>query len=275
MKYNILFLDVDGTLKQEPHGISETNKNAIIRALEADKKISIATGRNRDLILRTIDELKLSRYAKSYTIALNGAHIIENSEGRTLSKTQIPLDLTRILFEKAYELKIACHVYTENLIYFSNNDSHYDWYKRQGCTCKLIDMKDTHLGMLEEPLKFYLFCKDKIKLRKYSTSLEEIIKGQLKPEYSTEFTLEYTSVNASKGLGVKYICDLADIDISTAIAVGDGENDISMIKMAGLGIAMKNALDSVKLQADIVTERSCMENGLEEIITTYLLDIEN
>jgi hypothetical protein len=271
MSYELIFLDVDGTLKQEPYTISDRNKDAILTALRAGKKVSIASGRNKDLILQTVKELRLDEAGDSFTVALNGAHIVENRTGRTLHTVPIPLQLTRFLYEKSYEYGISSHVYTENLVYFNYQDNQYEWYGKQGCRCRLVQMDREDLGFVETPLKFLLISKDREKLEAVKRAAVPVTTGILNAEFSSIYTLEFTSVHASKGLGMEYVCRLHNLPLSKVIAAGDGENDISMLKLAGLGIAMKNALDPVKASADAVTTRTCKEDGVTEIIEEYLL----
>ncbi len=271
MSYELLFLDVDGTLKQEPHQISDRNKKAVIQAIQAGKKISIASGRNKDMLLRMVKELQLDEAGEAYTIALNGAHIIDNRTGSTMHTVPIPLDLTGFLFEKAYEYEISCHVYTENLVYFNYHDIQFEWYQKEGCDCRLVVMEEPGLGLEEIPLKFFLMSKDQGKLEAYRRDVETRTNGILNAEFSSSYTLEFTSIRASKGLGMEYVCGLYRTPLSKAIAAGDGENDISMLRMAGLGIAMKNGLDTVKASADLITRYSCKEDGVTEIIENYLL----
>lgn len=271
MNYDLLFLDVDGTLKQEPYGISEANKAAILHACQAGKKISIASGRNRNLILDTVKELQLNHYGASYTVALNGAHIIDNHTGDTLHTIPIDTQLTYLIFLKSYELDLSCHVCTENYVYFNYNDKHYDWYRKSGCNCRLVDMGNADLGLEEPPLKILISSQDREKLESFQKQMQPLTEAGLNAEYSTETSLEYTSVHASKGLGMEYICKLLGKSSSHAVAAGDGENDISMLRMAGLGVAMQNALETVKAAADTITERTCIEDGVNEIIHKYLL----
>ncbi|NLK75125.1 MAG: Cof-type HAD-IIB family hydrolase [Clostridiales bacterium] len=271
MKYNLLFLDIDGTLKQEPHGISDINKEAILKACRIGKKITIASGRSKDMLIPTIKELKLDEFTEAYTIALNGAHIIENHSGQTLHTVPLPMDLTTLLFEKAFELKISCHIYTENFAYFNYEDAQFKWYQDRGCRCDLVDMNRSDLGFEELALKFFAFSLEADKLMVFKEEMADITSGILSAEFSSKYSLEYTSVKASKGIGMEYICNKLGVPMSETIAAGDGENDISMIKKAGLGVAMKNALDSVKSIADIITKKTCLENGVTEIIEEYLM----
>lgn len=271
MTYNLLFLDIDGTLKQEPHGISDINKEAILKACSKGKKVTIASGRSKDMLVRTIKELRLDEFEDAYTIALNGAHIIENHTRRTLHTVPLPMNLTTLLFQKAFELNISCHIYTENYTYFNYNDAQYKWYQNEGNQCELVDMSKPDLGFEEIPLKFFAFSLEKDKLIEFKDAMADVTKDILNAEFSTNYSLEYTSVNASKGLGMEYICNILGLPLSETIAAGDGENDISMITKAGLGIAMKNGLDSVKSIANVITTRTCLEDGVTEIIEEYLL----
>ena len=272
MKYNLLFLDMDGTLKKEPNDISAVNKETIALACKANIKIMIASGRSKELILPTVKELQLDQYGDSFTVALNGAHIIDNRTGNTLKTQEISRDIIYELFNYAYELEISCHVYTESYIYFSSINRLFRWYQKGGCISKLIDWERVDMGIEEPPLKLFLSHENREKLIAFQKLMEEKTKGILNAEFSTANSLEYTSVKASKGLGMEYICRLLDQPLSEAIAVGDGENDISMLQMAGLGIAMKNALDTVKKAADTVTEHTCIENGVSEVIHKYFLN---
>jgi Cof subfamily protein (haloacid dehalogenase superfamily) len=271
MNYDIIFLDVDGTLKQEPNQISDTNKKTILEACRAGKKVSIASGRNKNLILRTVKELKLDEFGESYTVALNGAHVLENRTGKALHIVPIPYDITRLLFKKAKELIVPCHAYTENYVYLNDRDFQYEWYRKQGCLCELADTSKSDIGMKEEPIKFVIHSDRTDLLEKFRNEMQTEAESILNAEFSSSNTLEYTSKLASKGLGMEFVCRLFGFPLEKAIAVGDGENDISMLKMSGLGIAMKNALESVKAAADTVTERTCLENGVTEVIHNYLL----
>lgn len=229
MNYDLLYLDVDGTLKQEPNQISDVDKEAIIRACSAGKKVSIASGRNKNQILNTIRELQLNNYGSSYSVALNGAHIIDNHTGFTLHTVPICPNLTYRLFLKAYELDVSCHVFTENQVYFNFNDHQFDRYKKVGCDCRFVDMGSPDLGLLEEPLKFFVTSNDREKLECFQREMHEATKMSLKAEFSSEYSLEYTSINASKGLGMEYICNLFGKSTLEAVVAGDGENDISEI----------------------------------------------
>ena len=81
--------------------------------------------------------------------------------------------------------------------------------------------------------------------------------------------LEFNKAGVDKSLGIRYICELLDIPADAVAAIGDSENDIEMLRQAGLGIAMGNALDDVKAKADAVT-LSNEEDGVAAAIAAIL-----
>ena len=87
---------------------------------------------------------------------------------------------------------------------------------------------------------------------------------------SAPFFLEFLNKNANKGTALEALCNTINIPLSKSIAVGDEENDQHMIKMAGLGVAMGNARDSIKEIANYVT-CSNNEHGVAKVIDKFIL----
>jgi hydroxymethylpyrimidine pyrophosphatase-like HAD family hydrolase len=78
----------------------------------------------------------------------------------------------------------------------------------------------------------------------------------------------------SKGEGLTYLCKKLKVDKSQVIAIGDNENDLSMLNFAGLGVAMGNSRDEIKNMSDYVTS-SNNEEGVAKVIEKYILGDEN
>ena len=83
--------------------------------------------------------------------------------------------------------------------------------------------------------------------------------------------LECVKEGISKGDAVRRLCRHLNLPVTSSIAAGDSENDISMLKAAHIGCAVANATDECKAAADYVTERSCEESGVAEIIRKFML----
>lgn len=89
--------------------------------------------------------------------------------------------------------------------------------------------------------------------------------------YSSETYLELVKKGVSKGNALAATAQEANVPLAETIAIGDSDNDLSMILQAGLGVAMKNGEAHVKAAADYITERSCEENGVAEVIEKFIL----
>ena len=94
----------------------------------------------------------------------------------------------------------------------------------------------------------------------------EIAPDKLSVMYSNAFYLEIFPKEAGKGSAVIRLCDYLGIPVKDSIAAGDEQNDISMIKAAGTGIAMLNATNAVKESADVITEADNDHDGLAPFI---------
>lgn len=109
----------------------------------------------------------------------------------------------------------------------------------------------------------------KERLEAFQQAHAEWEKGKCSSFFSCKEYLEYCPLGANKGYGVEFLCDFLGVPIENAVAVGDEENDISMIRNAGVGVAMKNALQIVKDAADYVTEHNNNEDGVTEVIEKF------
>ncbi len=117
-------------------------------------------------------------------------------------------ELIYLLFIKAYELDISCHVLTKHLSYFNYSDSQFTQFKNNGYDCRLVDMGRDDLGLEEPPLIFCLFCEDTMRLEQFRQEMSSITKQNLTARYSGLFSLEYTR------------------SLSYAATANDGEDDI-------------------------------------------------
>ena len=83
--------------------------------------------------------------------------------------------------------------------------------------------------------------------------------------------LEVLPQGASKGSGVQWLLQRLGIDPERCMALGDGENDVEMLQLCGLGVAVGNAGEAAKAAADVVLERSNDEDGVAHAIEEYVL----
>ena len=238
-----LFFDIDGTLvSMDTHVIPASAVEAITQAKRKGVKVFIATGRpysiinNIDAILPFID---------GYLTA-NGAHCIVGNEvvyHRPISKCDVEL-----ILNDATEQDYSCVVVGETAIgTFNYKDNNARIYRRT------LDIHgvDYHLSIDE------LMQNDILELTPFATVEQEQmlmprIPNCVSARWHPEF-MDVTSRMADKGRGLTAIAQHLGIPLEDCAAFGDGGNDISMIRAAGVGVAMGNAGDDVKQAADFVT----------------------
>lgn len=129
----------------------------------------------------------------------------------------------------------------------------YENYETPDEIQKII-LLNSNPAILDECFKEALFLKDRVNM-----------------EYSDSHSLEFTPIEAGKGNALKTVADAFKIPQEDTIAMGDGENDLSMLMSAGLSVVPSNALPSVKEKADVVSPYSCGEDAVAHVIRKYFL----
>ena len=126
-------------------------------------------------------------------------------------------------------------------------------------------------SLREETVKLlFIDLKDHAKLEAFRAEAAARCGGALSLFFSNRWFLECVRAGVSKGDAVRRLAALLGVPIERTIAVGDQENDLPMIRAAGIGCAMANATDALKAEADYVTERDADHSGVAEIIKKFL-----
>lgn len=257
----IFFADLDGTLLNDEKVITDKTLTALCRFIEKGNKFAISTGRPVNSALEVFETLKISLEG-SYIIAYNGAQIYDCERKRTVFRAEVPLELIASIFELAEFYHIHCQTYTDTHI-VSKAENECVKYYRKNIHMPLIVTDNVLKKLSIPPCKVMAIeLQDHKRLEEFRLALEKEIGGKLKFQYSTPNYLEMFSADADKGAAVHILCDLMGIPYADSIAAGDEQNDISMIKAAGMGIAMCNGSGEVKLAADVITWEDNNHDGL-------------
>lgn len=259
-QYQLLFSDVDNTLLPAGGRISDRDLSFIRNLVKEGIRVVIASGRCRDLVWPVIRTLGLDQVRDSLTISQNGGHIFRNDTRQTIFLSPADPQLVARLFVHARTLGIRSRSYSENLVYFNRTDPAIeDFRRRYQCDCRLLD--DPALEITEPPVKFMVIDPDPERIRRFYLDTLPLTEGTLRADFSSPSTLEYTKCDVNKGSGLKRVCEYYNISPSRAVAIGDSENDTTMILEAGLGVAMCDAFAPLKSKADRISRLSCPEGG--------------
>lgn len=265
MKYKLIAVDLDDTLLSDDLSISQINRQAIACAVSKGVKVTISTGRMFRSTLPYVEQLKIDIPVITYQGALiKNAYLQEVMLARPL-----PLDVSMEIIEESRKHGVHIQVYLGDDYFFDKHNGYSKmYYDLSGIEGKAVKSLEDFLT--EAPLKILIM--DSPETISYLTGLySEKFKNKAEITISKSNYLEFTNIDASKGSALKYLADSLGIKRDEVIAVGDGYNDISMIKYAGLGVAMSNAPDDVKMHADYVT-CSNEENGVAFVIEKFLLE---
>jgi len=271
LKYKMLVTDMDYTLLNKEKKVSDRNREALRRAMEKGVHMVVATGR-----IYTSARI----YAKllgldTPIIASNGALIKDAS--KTIFRDILSQDTVREMLRLCHKYGVYCHFFTENTIYSEkliNVSLRYtEWNKYMGeedqVKIRIVDDGEEIVEAAKsEVLKAVVFDDDDEKIQKLRDGIMET--GIVSVSQSMKHNLEVMNKGVTKGNAVRILAQMYGINREEIIAIGDNENDISMIEYAGLGIAMGNAEEILKRAADHVTG-DYQEDGVAEAIEKFIL----
>lgn len=267
--YKLIALDMDGTTLRKDHSISEKTKYAIKKAKEKGVKVVLATGRPIKGIERYLDELDLVS-SEDYAITCNGAVVQNTSTGQVISKdTFLTKEEMLEVYEESVKLGVNFHAFSVNRGCVTPKNSKYTEHEVKINGIDLTEMSLYELDNDDKIIKVMMVDEPEVldnaieKLQKKFYDKYTVVK-------SAPFFLEFLNKKVNKGEGVRTLATTLGIRKEEIICMGDAENDLHMIQYAGLGVAMENAFDHVKKEADYIT-KSNEDDGVAHVIEKFVL----
>ena len=251
MNYQLIALDLDGTLLDSRKNLPEETARAIRKVCAAGKTVVFDTGRGIPELAEPFALLPEVRYA----VFTSGAGLYDVREKKPFGLHCIPDELARRILDVARTKDVMLQLMTAEKEYIQA--SHMEHLDRYHMEVYRRSYEKT-MTLVPDILAFADSCDEPfLKINLYHADPEERIrsKAQLEtPElelvYAEVSSLECSATGVSKGTGLEQLCAKLGIPIEACIAVGDADNDLPMIRAAGLGVAMGNASDHVKAAAD-------------------------
>lgn len=253
----IVALDLDGTLLDSSKNLSKANYAALSAAAEKGVLVVPTTGRFFGAMPQPIRDLPFVRYA----ITINGAQVYDRIEDKALIREEIPLamalDLIRLLDE--YDVIYDC--YKDNWGWMTASlqdkaelyapDIHYTKMIRE-LRNPVPELKEYLISTGGDVQKVLLFARD-MKVREEIAAIVKERFPRINISASTPNNLEFNIDSAHKGVAVKRFAEIMGYTLENCMSFGDGLNDMTMIKAAGIGVAMANACPEILAAADYVT----------------------
>ncbi len=268
MKERVLVLDIDGTLTNSKKEITSATKQAIQDILKKGHKVILASGRPTPGMRRYEKELELESFG-GYLLSFNGAKVVECRTGEIVYQRLLSLSMIPSLY--GYARNNGCGLITylgDTVISAFPPDEYVELEARiNGLPISTVDnFKD----FVDFEINKCLLTAPPDKAAVFEQELREKYKEVASVYRSEPFFIEIMPKNVDKATSLDRMLEVIGMSKEAVVCCGDGFNDISMIKYAGVGVAMGNAQPAVKEAADYITATND-EDGLVEVINRFIL----
>ncbi len=261
MRFDLIALDLDGTLLDSQERVSPRNRRAIESALAAGIRIVLVTGRGVDMPIRVSRELGLNLPV----ICCHGALTKDFGANRTLGHIPVPLQYAKPMIEFSEREGLSVAIYAEEF-----------FYRLEGSQLHMDDMRGpawrqvkTFADVMHTAPTFIRFLG-----RESVDAMEEEFRD-LPLHFKYETWLDFvecavTSRDATKQRALARLCADFQVPAERVLAIGDSRNDVPMLRWAGVGVVMANALPEVREAVKHVTA-SNEDDGVAQAIETFAL----
>ena len=274
--YDLIAFDMDGTLLTSKNKVSESSQEAIARAVELGKKIAVCTGRAVGEI-EPYEENELQKVR--YFVCENGALLYDSMTKEILSSTVIPDEIVEKIIDIIDGEDCMLIGYSDGRNLVDSTDAERMDYFYVTRYKELQRKTGKHYDGLYDAYRKEHFPMEKMNV--YASSVEirdrlfdQIIQLPVTVVYAEDTGFEISPLHMSKGIGLQQLCEIVRLPIERTIAVGDSDNDVKMMKVAGLPVAMGNARDCVR-EVCKVSVADNDHGGCAEAIYRYLLGGQN
>ena len=272
MDLRLIAFDLDGTLLRSDKSISPRTMQALHAAQEKGVLLVPATGR----LYRSLPEALLDEQLSRYFILVNGAQVYDAQEDKTLMTEELPPELALPMLQFLKTRNVVRGVYINGLGHMSREDyaaihnvartfATETLLRRSYCPTDDLEQFTANAHSVQKIIAFFHDVSEK------QPVLREI--AARFPGYAVSSSLgnniEINAKYATKGNALRFLCQQLGIYPAQCMAFGDGTNDYSMLRAAGLGVAMGNASEEVQSCADAVTQTND-EDGVAQMIERVL-----
>ena len=258
-RYRLIAMDLDGTLSNDEKRITPRTREALMAAQAAGIRLALASARPLPGLYRERDALELQHH-RGLLMAYNGGRIVDAGTGECLYEDAMSLEDGRRMLRALEALPVTPILDDGERFYVTDPRGYKVDYEcwNNNVACDVVANLADFLHF--RPVKI-LMSVDPKAIKDVQGQIAQLLPGSLIVVQTAPFYLEILPRTINKGQGLLDLCRLTGIDPSETIAFGDAENDIAMLKAAGVGVAMGNADDQVKAAADRVTA-SNNEDGI-------------
>ncbi len=269
MKYKLLVLDVDGTLLNDAKEITKRTLSALLKIQQMGVRVVLASGRPSYGLMKVAKTLELGNYG-GFILSYNGCQIINAQNGEILFERRINPEMLPYLEKKARKNGFALFTYHDNLILTNNSDDEHVLDEAELNDLVVIEEEEFSTAIDFAPCKCMLVSDDEAALVALEEHWKKRLSGVLDVFRSEPFFLEVVPCSVDKANTLGALLEHLGVKREEVMAIGDGTCDVAMLQLAGMGVAMGQAPDSVKACADYITA-SNEEDGVAAVVEKMIL----
>lgn len=270
MDYEMIVLDLDGTLTNRDKVITQRTKDVLTEAMKQGKKVVLASGRPVYGVMPLAEELRLQDYG-GYILAFNGGVIMDCRTEEVVFSRMLPVESNHRIIQLAIQNRVDLLTYDRNVILTNNEESQYVQLESRINHLRVRQLEvDELFARLDFSVPKFLMVDD----GDYLAMVEPKVKAAMGRNFSVyrsePFFLEVLPKGVDKAQSLERLLNKVHMKKEQMIACGDGYNDLSMIRFAGLGVAMANGVLPVRKAADYITA-SNDEDGVALVVEKFML----
>ena len=265
--------DIDGTLVSKGDAMMPITCESLIRLHNEGVLLGLATGRAVSSgLLRRYKDWGLP-FQFDFFIGINGGQLLDPSSSKIQNFHMLDGDTIREILDFMRPLNLPAQFYEGDNMVVTKIDEMVAASMARNHT-PVIDLKGDESYMIRQPNNNLIF--------RYDVEKEEEVMAHIaahpSDKYSAVITfpgiVEFMDPRVTKGTGLQHFGKNMSITMDEIIAFGDMDNDIELLKEAGLGVCLKNGSDATKAAADVITEYPCTEDGMGRYIYIHILKEE-
>lgn len=264
----LLVLDIDGTLANSKKEITKRTRDAIIDIQKRGHVVALASGRPYSGMEQYAKAIELDSFG-GYALSYNGGIILNCKTREVVYRNTIPRRYAKPIYEYAKENNIGMITYKDNLVITGTPVDHYMKYEAELNNLTLKQVED-FVGYVDFDMVKCLLTAEPDIAEAHEKKLANMLGSELNVFRSESYFIEITTKDVDKAKSLSILLDITGMEQKNCICCGDGFNDLTMVRFAGVGVAMGNAQQIIKDNADYITA-SCDEDGIAEAIDKFIL----
>ena len=277
MDIKAIALDIDGTLTNDDKKITPRTRDALLSAQASGIRLILASGRPERGLRALAHELELERH-HGMLVAFNGALVIDAESDEVLFDEPMSAQDCRDVIDHMRNFNVTPWIVEGDQMYVEQGTPHMIMHK--GEPMDIVEYERFHLDLVlnevpsltefcQRPQEKLLVAGSDTYLQEHWREISEPFEGRLSSMFTADFYYEFMAPGIDKSVGLRYALPKCGIEPSELIAFGDGQNDVAMLSLAGMGIAMGNAVEEAKSVADMVTGNN-NEDGIAQALEKLL-----